>query len=88
MDTNRGRRTKSGTLDPVCGRRILEAVAELQTVYDGRTYRFCCPECKREFDANPKRYASDPKQKKRGGFWSRYLNRLNKTTGGKPQCCH
>jgi hypothetical protein len=25
---------------------------------------------------------------KRKGLWRRYLDRLNKATGGRPPCCH
>jgi YHS domain-containing protein len=87
METEKGK-TPSRAVDPVCNNEIPETAAELQTVYESRTYRFCCPGCKREFDANPKLYAAGSKKKKHGGFWSRYLKRLNKSTGGKPQCCH
>ena len=87
METERDK-MRSGAIDPVCNKKIPEAMGELETVYEGQTYRFCCPGCKREFDANPNLYIAEPKKRKPRGLWSRYLERLNKSTGGKPQCCH
>jgi YHS domain-containing protein len=46
-----------GTVDPVCGMPVDETAARasgLVTERDGRTWYFCSPECKREFDANPR----------------------------------
>ena len=80
--------TDTGDIDPVCRRKIPEVTDELSTLYQGRIYRFCCPGCKREFDANPELYITGLKTGKVGGFWSRYLKRLDKSTGGKPQRCH
>ena len=38
--------------------------------------------------ADPDKYL-DRKEPKKKGFWGRYLDRLNKATGGKPpSCCH
>jgi YHS domain-containing protein len=44
------------TIDPVCGMRVQEKQAELQTQYAGRKYFFCSEECKREFEADPNGY--------------------------------
>jgi len=36
---------------------------------------------------NPDTYLGTEAPKKKG-VWGRYLDRLNKATGGKPPCCH
>ena len=80
---------KTGDIDPVCGMKIFQSMKQLSTRHEGQTYWFCCPGCKREFDANPKLYAAAPKRWESGdNFWSRYLRRIAKSIGEKPQCCH
>src|SRR5262249_57126512 len=43
-------------MDPVCGMPVDPATAPASTVYQGRTYYFCCPHCLQKFEAEPKRY--------------------------------
>ncbi len=40
-------------VDPVCGTAIDTGKPQFFTEYDGRTYPFCSPECKRKFDDHP-----------------------------------
>src|SRR5689334_21317828 len=42
--------------DPVCGMSVDPATAPASSVYQGRTYSFCCPSCKQRFDQDPERY--------------------------------
>ena len=42
--------------DPVCGMDVDAASATHKTEYRGQTYYFCCPACKRSFEANPAQY--------------------------------
>lgn len=42
--------------DPVCGMTVEEDVATITSEYQGSTYYFCAPGCKREFDEHPERY--------------------------------
>jgi YHS domain-containing protein len=42
--------------DPVCGMQVNEQQAAGQSEYQGQTYYFCSPGCKRQFDQNPERY--------------------------------
>jgi YHS domain-containing protein len=42
--------------DPVCGMTVNENTAEITSEYESRTYYFCAPGCKREFDEHPERY--------------------------------
>ncbi len=43
--------------DPVCGMEVDEAKAAGSSAYKGQTYYFCAPVCKKEFDADPGKYA-------------------------------
>ena len=55
-------RVYSGVLmvvDVVCGMEIDEKTAKWKTEFEGKTYYFCGPMCKLEFDENPKKYATD-----------------------------
>ncbi|WP_447979551.1 heavy metal translocating P-type ATPase [Candidatus Nitrospira bockiana] len=40
-------------IDPVCGMTVDEARAPATAEYQGRTYYFCAPGCKRAFEADP-----------------------------------
>lgn len=43
--------------DPICGMEVDERTARYMSEYQGKTYYFCAPGCKRTFDANPEQYA-------------------------------
>lgn len=43
--------------DPVCGMTVDESTATITSEHQGKTYYFCAPGCKREFDEDPERYA-------------------------------
>ncbi|HSQ30743.1 MAG TPA: YHS domain-containing protein [Gemmatimonadaceae bacterium] len=43
--------------DPVCGMYVDTATATHRATFNGQTYYFCSPGCKRTFDANPAHYA-------------------------------
>ena len=40
-------------IDPVCGMTVEEKTAAATAVYNGTTYYFCAPGCKRRFEADP-----------------------------------
>jgi Cu+-exporting ATPase len=40
-------------IDPVCGMTVDEAKAPATSVFEGKTYYFCAPGCKRTFEADP-----------------------------------
>jgi YHS domain-containing protein len=42
--------------DPVCGMNVDEATAKHTAAYQGKTYYFCGPGCKKEFESNPTKY--------------------------------
>jgi YHS domain-containing protein len=48
--------------DPVCGMDVDEAIARHTAEYDGQTYYFCAPGCKKAFEAEPQTYL-DPNYK-------------------------
>ncbi|HXG85541.1 MAG TPA: heavy metal translocating P-type ATPase [Pyrinomonadaceae bacterium] len=43
--------------DPVCGMTIDEREAAGKSEFNGKTYYFCSPVCKKKFDANPAQFA-------------------------------
>jgi YHS domain-containing protein len=46
-------------LDVVCGMEVDEKTAKWKSELKGKTYYFCGPMCKIEFDENPEKYLSD-----------------------------
>ncbi len=42
--------------DVVCGMQVDPAKAAGKSEYQGKTYYFCNPICKKKFDANPAQY--------------------------------
>jgi len=48
---------KSEHIDPVCGMRVDEKSASGSSRYEGEKFYFCSPQCKKDFEADPERYA-------------------------------
>ena len=48
-------------VDPVCGMTVDEKSAAGKSDYQGKSYYFCSPGCKAEFDKNPSKYAGGQK---------------------------
>ena len=42
--------------DPVCGMVFVKEDAAGQTLYNGETYYFCAPSCKKSFVSEPEKY--------------------------------
>jgi YHS domain-containing protein len=79
---------KGRYIDPVCHMKVDKNSAVSSLEFDGDTYYFCAEGCRQAFMAAPDKYLTTKPTKKKG-VWGRYLDRLNKTTGGnKPSCCH
>lgn len=74
-------------IDPVCGMNVQTEEREITFSYQGCSYHFCAEGCRRAFESDPLKYLS-PKPSKRKGVWGRYLDRLNKATGGRQMKCH
>jgi YHS domain-containing protein len=77
----------SSVLDPVCGMTVNQHIAEIVTTIQGQTYYFCAEGCREAFVADPQKYLN-PAPLKKKGWWGRYLERLEKATGGKSMHCH
>lgn len=45
--------------DPVCGMEVDTDTAAATSDYNGKTYYFCAPGCKKQFDRDPERYLSN-----------------------------
>jgi YHS domain-containing protein len=80
------KKTKS-VLDPVCGMTVSQHLTDIVTTIQGQTYYFCAEGCREAFVADPQKYLTPARPKKKG-FWGRYLERLEKVTGGKSINCH
>ena len=44
--------------DPVCGMMVDEKAATWRSDHAGKTYVFCSPGCKKDFDRQPAKYAT------------------------------
>ena len=45
--------------DPVCNMEVDEKTVPAESEYEGKTYYFCAPGCKKAFDENPLKYSDD-----------------------------
>ncbi len=48
--------------DPVCGMDVDPKKAAATSVYQGTTYYFCAPGCKKAFDQSPTKYVDSSGQ--------------------------
>ncbi len=82
--------------DPVCGKSVNHRDNDMSTVWKGYVYYFCASACLKDFLKDPDKHtaveASDDLSTKKKSWlrrkWDIYLSRINRTTGGKPPCCH
>ncbi|QBD74811.1 YHS domain-containing protein [Ktedonosporobacter rubrisoli] len=56
----------SQVLDPVCGMTIESSTAARSAEYQGQTYYFCAPGCKKAFEDNPEQYLNQQNQESTG----------------------
>jgi Cu+-exporting ATPase len=54
-------------IDPICGMTVDANNAAGSSVYNGQTYYFCSPGCKKSFDRQPERYLSQAAPEQRPG---------------------
>jgi YHS domain-containing protein len=74
-------------IDPVCLMNVDPTTQDCTFTYRMRTYYFCAEACCNAFAADPEKYLKQDALKHKS-WWGRYLERLNKATGGKPpKCC-
>jgi YHS domain-containing protein len=50
-------------IDPVCNMEVNEKAAPAKSDYQGKTYYFCAPGCKKAFDKDPAKYVKPEKPK-------------------------
>lgn len=74
-------------VDPVCHMKVSGSNTVLSFTIGSKTYHFCAETCRDAFISDPNKYLQ-AKTTQRKGIWKRYLDRLNKATGGKPPSCH
>jgi len=43
-------------VDPICKMEVDEKTAKFKSEYKEKTYYFCAPGCKKEFDDNPEKH--------------------------------
>jgi xanthine dehydrogenase accessory factor len=48
-------------IDPVCGMEVEIATAIHMSDYNGQTFYFCCPHCKKNFERNPEKWLDKSK---------------------------
>jgi YHS domain-containing protein len=53
---------KKMAIDPICKMEVEEKTAKWTSEYEGKTYYFCAPGCKKEFESNPKKYQHEDKK--------------------------
>ncbi len=58
-DTEKYKEVPSMAIDPVCKMEIDESSAAATSEYNGQTYYFCAPGCKKNFDADPEKYLTE-----------------------------
>jgi YHS domain-containing protein len=75
---------KENLIDPVCRMSVDSAAATIAFDHEGHTYYFCAESCRQAFEAKPKKYLNPTKK----GIWGGYMERLQKSTGGKSMKCH
>jgi Cu+-exporting ATPase len=73
-------------IDPVCGMSVDPAKTNITYTFNEQTFHFCAEGCRQTFEICPRKYL-EPKPVKKG-LWGRYMDRLQKATGGKPMKCH
>ena len=78
---------KDKAIDPVCGMEVVFGDSDIVAIVDGKKYYFCALGCRQTFEQNPHKFIKS-KPAKRKGPWGRYLDRLQKCTGGKGLKCH
>jgi len=74
-------------IDPVCGMAVDPKLTNIVISLEGKDYYFCADGCRKAFEENPNKFL-EPETTKKKSLWCRYIERLEKATGGKPIKCH
>ena len=84
---NLSAKNRKTLIDPVCGMAVDPDAKTIISNINGDTYYFCAEGCRQSFEKNPQKFLC-PKPAKKKGLWGRYLERLEKASGGKAMKCH
>lgn len=71
--------------DPICGMSVDPAKAKdagLTSVFEGKTFYFCGADCKKQFDADPAKFAAAAKSGTTGSGMKGCCRRSGGTSGG------
>ena len=49
-------------IDPICKMEVDEKTAQYKSEYNGKTYFFWAPGCKKAFDENPDKYSDSSQE--------------------------
>ena len=79
--------SKNTVVDPVCGMQVDPCKTRLTADYEDKRFYFCAQGGLNAFENNPDKYKNAPSARKKG-LWGRYLDRLNKSSGGRAMKCH
>ena len=77
-------------IDPVCGLQVEpDTKSKFLVSIRGHVYYFCTEKCRNKFKKDPIKYMDILNTTiRRKNLWSRYLDRVQKATNGKPpKCC-
>ncbi len=74
-------------IDPVCSMKVAPGNRNHSVTYKLHTYYFCTDFCRETFAANPEKFLA-ASAGRRKNWWRRYLDRLDRATGGQKPCCH
>ena len=72
---------------PVCMMKVHPDKQKLKHTHQSHTYFFCAESCRKAFASDPDKYLAQ-NSPKRKNWWGRYVDRLNKSTGGRGMKCH
>lgn len=75
-------------VDPVCQMKVTKYSEVPPFVFRSCIYYFCDDLCRKVFTAEPEMLLESNRQNAKAGRWSRFLEKLNKATGGKLLSCH
>jgi YHS domain-containing protein len=64
--THESKGRKNMEKDPVCGMMVDPGTAAGKSEYNGKTYYFCAPGCKKDFDKDPGKYVGEAGKSARG----------------------
>lgn len=59
---NAGKPGEVAQIDPICKMSVYPSSAKASFEHEGKTYYFCSPHCKEEFEKAPEKYINTPQE--------------------------